>query len=126
MLRKQLIIIFIVVSLFFAAKNLLLITNKHVQLFSGVRDVFAESTDIKVWFEVNTRRVKRKEIAKNSSYIWDGRKVYISAARNEYEPFQLILRSEHDVGKINITISDLLSEDNVISKDIDLRTADLS
>ncbi len=73
MLRKRLIIIFIVVSLFFAAKNLLLITNKQVQLFSGVRDVFAESADIKVWFEVNTRRVKRKEIAINSSYIWDGR-----------------------------------------------------
>ena len=117
MLIKRFTIIFIVVILFFAAQNLLLNTNKHVQLFSGARDVFAESADIKVWFEGNTRRVKRKEIAKNSSYIWDGRKVCISAARNEYEPFQLILSSEHDVDNVDIDISDLVSGDNIISRD---------
>ncbi len=115
MLRKRFVIIFIVVSLFFVAKSLLI--EKQEQIFSDTRVVFAESANIKVWFEGNTKRVKQKELAKDSCYIWDGKKVYINAARNEYEPFQLILRSEHDVNNINICISDLVSGDNIISRD---------
>ena len=79
--------------------------------------VYTAPADINLWFEGNSRRITQKEPVRDYSYVWDGKKVHISAARNEYEPFQLILRSEHDVGKIHITISDLFSGDNVISKD---------
>ncbi|MFQ5964199.1 MAG: glycoside hydrolase domain-containing protein [Candidatus Scalinduaceae bacterium] len=115
MLSKRFIIISIVFNLFFVTKSLFI--EKQEQIFSDTRVVFAESVDIKVWFEGNTKRVKQKELAKDSCYIWDGKKVYINAARNEYEPFQLILRSEHDVSNINICISDLVSGDNIISRD---------
>ena len=82
MLRKRFTIILIVVSLFFATRNFLII-NIQEPMFYGIRDVFAKPADIQIWFEGNSRRIRRKESAKESSYIWDGKKVCVSAARNE-------------------------------------------
>lgn len=98
------------------ATDNLLRNNGHTRT-SEVKDVSAMPADIHVWVEGNSRRITQKEPVKDYGYIWDGRKVCISSAGNEYEPFQLILHSENDVDKIDITISDLLSGDNVISHD---------
>ena len=80
MLRKTFIILLIVVSLFFAVKNFL-IGNKQEWRPSNVVNALDE-TDVNIWFEGNSRRISQKEPAKDSSYIWDGKKVHINAARN--------------------------------------------
>lgn len=80
------------------------------------QNVSSEPPDIHFWFEGNSKRVRQKESVRKSSYVWDGIKVYIHAARNEYEPFQLILRADQDVRHISINISDLTGKETVISK----------
>ncbi len=88
----------------------------HKHALSGINKSF-ENTGINIWFEENSRRIGQKESAKNLPHIWDGRKVYLSAAGNEYEPFQLILSSHYDVKNIRIRVSDLINGDNIIAGD---------
>ncbi len=80
---------------------------------SPIAESFADSS-INIWFEGNSRRVGQKETAKKSSYIWDGSIISLNAARNEFEPFQMVLRSDYKIDNVSLKISDFFSDDNVI------------
>jgi len=57
--------------------------------------------EISYWVTHGTTRVTPDEIPKGGS------EASIKAARNEYEPFQLIVRSQDNIKNVDVTVSDL-------------------
>lgn len=80
----------------------------------NVGAVFAEQEnykDLKIWTLSKTKRVLRSDRPKNKS------EVFIYSAKNEWESFQILLKSKSDVQNINLIAEDLISKQgNVISK----------
>ncbi len=73
-----------------------------------------------VWATGNTRKVLPTDPVEDANYIWSGaeKSVHIKAARNEHEPFQLIISAEDDpLSGVSVTASDLIGPNGTISHD---------
>jgi hypothetical protein len=73
-----------------------------------------------VWAVGNTRKVLPTDPVEKVNHVWSGatRSVGIKAARNEHEPFQLIIAAEDDpLSGVNVTASDLIGPSGSIGQD---------
>ena len=73
-----------------------------------------------IWAVGNTRKVLPTDPVEGVNYVWSGatRSVGIKAARNEHEPFQLIIATNSDpLSGVNVTASDLIGPGGTISQD---------
>ncbi|MFQ5812824.1 MAG: carboxypeptidase regulatory-like domain-containing protein [Anaerolineae bacterium] len=73
-----------------------------------------------IWAAGNTRKVLPTDPVEGANYVWSGagRSVGIKAARNEHEPFQLIIATDSDpLSGVNVTASDLSGPGGIISQD---------
>jgi hypothetical protein len=67
-----------------------------------------------IWWAEGTHKISRERPVPKGR----ANEVYISAARNEYEPFQVVLKPTGDMGNISVDMEDLTdSEGNSISRD---------
>lgn len=70
-----------------------------------------------IWAVGNTEKITPKEPVSNSNYIWSSerKQVSIKAARNEHEPFQLVITANNGpLYNVSVSVSDLISDDNII------------
>ena len=47
-----------------------------------------------VWAEGSTRKIMRDDPAPGQTHVWNGQQVVIKAAKNEHEPFQLVVTAD--------------------------------
>lgn len=71
--------------------------------------------DWQVWTVTETRRVLRDDPAENST------SVKLGAARNEWESFQILIRSDTPVAGVNVEAGDLVGPDGAVLKAADAR-----
>ncbi|MCD6219238.1 DUF4091 domain-containing protein [Candidatus Calescamantes bacterium] len=82
----------------------------------GERDlspqVLAKTEDFLVWLETSTRKVFKDDLVKFSI---TNNTIHISAAKNEYEPFQIVVRpyQPKEMKNIKLEFSDLVREDGL-------------
>ncbi len=76
--------------------------------------LLAEEKGVKVWYLTPNRRVFEEDILPDKPFK-EG--IYLKVAKNEYEPFQIVLRSEEDLKGLHIEFSDLKGGKGKISKD---------
>lgn len=72
-----------------------------------------------IWAVGNTKKITPKEPVSNSNYIWSSerKQVSIKAARNEHEPFQLVITANNGpLNNVRVSVSDLVSSDNIIDR----------
>ncbi len=68
-----------------------------------------------VWAESSTRKVRRHETPPAQTYIWDGNEIHLKSARNENEPFQLVIRArDRGLSNVFVQVSDLSAEQGQI------------
>ncbi|MBD3181093.1 DUF4091 domain-containing protein [Candidatus Poribacteria bacterium] len=65
--------------------------------------LLGKSDDLSIWWAESTYKISRERPVPEKK----ADEIYISAARNEYEPFQLVLRSEKDLQDVSIEIGEL-------------------
>jgi hypothetical protein len=70
--------------------------------------------DISIWHSPVTQKVYEDMYPEESNKTT---KIRFYAARNEYEMFQIVLTPKSDINLLNLSISDLLSENGVIPKE---------
>ncbi|MBC8448788.1 MAG: DUF4091 domain-containing protein [Chloroflexi bacterium] len=73
-----------------------------------------------VWATGNTRKALPTDPVEDANYVWSGaeKSVHIKTARNEHEPFQLIIAAEDDpLSGVSVTASDLIGPNGTISQD---------
>jgi len=73
-----------------------------------------------IWAVGNTEKITPKEPVSNSNYVWSSpeKLVSIKAARNEHEPFQLVITADSGpLYRVNVSVSDLTSGGNTIASD---------
>lgn len=87
--------------------NVLLI----ILLFFGATiPVFASAADLQAWFESGTTKIQQTVVPKDQP-TWS-----IQAARNEFEPFQLVLKKNStDSNNVDVSISDFTGPSGTIS-----------
>jgi hypothetical protein len=73
-----------------------------------------------VWATGSTRKVLPTDPVEEANYVWSGAdtSVRIKAARNEHEPFQLVIAAEDQpLSGVNVTVSDLIGPSGTIGQD---------
>ena len=71
--------------------------------------------DWRVWTVVETRRVLRDEPPGENVAV------RLAAARNEWESFQILVRSDTPVGGVNVAAGDLVGPDGAVLEAADAR-----
>jgi hypothetical protein len=62
----------------------------------------------KVWVEGSTRKIRIDASPRSPTWVWDGCSVRLKAARNETEPFQVVLRGgDRPLTDVTVSVSDL-------------------
>lgn len=73
-----------------------------------------ESEECSLWWAEGTHKISKERPLPDEK----ADEIYINAAKNEYEPFQLVLRPDMDMENISIKVEDLANSDGqAISKD---------
>jgi hypothetical protein len=94
--------------------------NTHVRsmvllVICGVVAADGVRADWQVWTVTETRRVLRDDVA------GEGTPVNLAAARNEWESFQILIRSDAPVEAINVEAADLKGPDGAVLRAVDAR-----
>ncbi|MFQ5595976.1 MAG: hypothetical protein ACE5HA_17685, partial [Anaerolineae bacterium] len=73
--------------------------------------------DGRVWAEGSTRKIRRGDPVPASTWVWDGCRVRLHAARNETEPVQLVVTAgTQTLTGVNVTVSDLTNGNDTIGQ----------
>jgi hypothetical protein len=71
-----------------------------------------------VWAEGSTRKIRPTDPPPASTWVWDGCRVRLHAARGETEPLQLVITAgTQDLTGVNVTVSDLAGPTTTIGQD---------
>ena len=73
-----------------------------------------------IWAVGNTEKIRPEAPVQDSNYVWStaGKQVSIKAARNEHEPFQLVITADSgSLQGVSVSVSDLSSGGNIIASD---------
>ncbi|HIQ04111.1 MAG TPA: DUF4091 domain-containing protein [Anaerolineae bacterium] len=74
--------------------------------------------DGRAWAEASTRKVRPTDPVPASTWVWDGCRVRLHAARNETEPLQLIIAAgTQTLTGVTVTVSDLVGPAETIGQD---------
>ncbi len=75
----------------------------------------ASATRWTVWAESSIHKTRREEAPPPQTYVWDGNEIHLKAARNENEPFQLVIRAwDGGLSNVFVEVSDLSAEQGKI------------
>ncbi len=68
--------------------------NFFIITFSATVLIPAAAGGVVIWAEGNTTKIAPDAPPPASTYVWDGERVAVKAARGEWESFQLVIRSD--------------------------------
>jgi len=97
--------------------------NLFIVLFAIIASVtgfFNHAAAQTIWAVGNTKKITPKAPVQDSNYVWSStrKQISIKAAKNEHEPFQLIITADTvPLYGVNVSVSDLASSDNIITSD---------
>jgi len=70
-----------------------------------------------VWVEGSTRKIRLTDSPRPTTWVWDGCRVHIKAAKGETEAFQIVLRAgTQPLTGVTISASDLTGNGNIIAQ----------
>ncbi|MBS1252198.1 MAG: hypothetical protein MAG451_01236 [Anaerolineales bacterium] len=70
-----------------------------------------------VWAEGSTRKIRLDEASPASTWVWDGCRIRLHAARNETEPVQLVITAgAQNLTGVNVAVSDLTHGSDTIDQ----------
>lgn len=78
------------------------------------------SSPLTVWIVGDLEKIQPSTPQYTSSYFWNGSKVSLKSAKNEYASFQIILTPSQNISNVNVSISDLSGPGTISSSNIEL------